>query len=235
VFKKLLAALGIGLAVASTPAVAGPTYQPYPADSAAQALYNLLFCDDPAAFAPNPKQSPVDWEALLYGPSPDPAAVAKLANDPDVESRVRALAFNWLHAHGQDVPKGIVLGVVIEVPLEGGLDVLAAYPDGSVRYLNQAGKVAVVEPDGLPDANQMAKDLIDLSQPIVARIGPWDKPRLPPPSAPDVRITFLVSDGLYFGQGPLEALSKDPLAGALLSKGAALLSKLTAETVEKQR
>lgn len=46
---------------------------------------------------------------------------------------MRLLAFNWLRRHGHTVPPRCLLGVVLEVPLEGSLDVLAAYLDGSVR------------------------------------------------------------------------------------------------------
>jgi len=36
-------------------------------------------------------------------------------------------------------------------------------------------------------------------------------------------MTFLVSDGLYFGEGPFNALQKDPLGGPVLAKAAQLL------------
>ena len=38
-----------------------------------------------------------------------------------------------------------VLGVVVEVPIERSHDALAAYADGSVRYLNHAGGASVVD------------------------------------------------------------------------------------------
>jgi hypothetical protein len=36
-------------------------------------------------------------------------------------------------------------------------------------------------------------------------------------------MTFLVSDGLYFGEGPFETLQKDALGGPVLAKAAQLL------------
>ena len=62
-----------------------------------------------------------------------------------------------------------------------------------------------------------------VAQPVVNKIGPWDKQRLPPPKAGNVRMTFLVSDGLYFGEGPFAVLQQDSLAGPVLSKATQLL------------
>jgi hypothetical protein len=189
----------------------------------ANEIYDLLFCDDLSKFQPKSLDNRTGWQKLLFGPAQSVAGVATLASDTTAESRVRALAYNWLRAHGERPPKGILLGVVIELPLDQGLDVLAAYADGSVRYINHSGKLAVIEPGGLPEANRRAKTLIELAQPIVDRIGPWEKARLPPPVKPNVRLTFVVSNGLHFGEGPFQAIQKDPLAGPLLEQGSQLL------------
>jgi hypothetical protein len=134
-------------------------------------IYDLLFCDHLEGFRGHLAAEPADWRALLFDPAPDPAQIVELANDSAAESRVRALAFNRLRALGREAPKGLVLGVVIEIPLDQGLDVLAAYADGRIRYINQTGKMALIEADGLPEANQGAKRLIELAQPVVAGPG----------------------------------------------------------------
>lgn len=231
-FKKALGLLGMGSAPAAAAATT-PPYQPYPPASSANAIYDLLFCDAPTAYRGSVDR-PADWQDLLFGASQDPAKIADLARDTTAESRVRALAYNWLRAHGQPAPKGAVLGVVVEMPFQHGLDVLAAYEDGGVRYINQSGKLVFVEPGALPKVNQLAKHLLALAQPIVARIGPWDKARLPPPKRPDVRITFIVSDGLYFGQGPAEVMQRDALAGPLLLQGAQLTKAVIDSAVAGQ-
>jgi hypothetical protein len=105
------------------------------------------------------------------------------------------------------------------------LDVLAAFSEGGVRYLNQSGKVAIFEGSGNP-AETLAKELIAASQPVVNRLGPWDRQRLPPPSAGNVRLTFLVSDGLYFGEGPFAVLEQDALAGPVVAKATRLLERI---------
>ena len=117
--------------------------------------------------------------------------------------------------------------------MDQGLDVLAAYADGSVRYINQSGKLAIIEPGALLDANTQAKRMIELAQPLVARIGPTDKPRLPPPVKPGVRISFVVSDGLYFGQAPLQVMQRDAVAGPLIQQGTQLLQLVVGKAVVK--
>lgn len=219
-FRKWLAAVGVGAVAASGAATAQPREPHPPAD----AIYNLLFCDDLAAFQPKSGGKPADWQVVLFGPAQDPAKISVLAQDGRNESRVRALAFTWLRAHGRQTPKGMVLGLVMEIPVANGLDVLAAYADGSVRYINHSGKMAIVEPGGLPEANSQAKRLIELSQSAVARIGPWDQARRPPPANPNMRLTWIVSDGLYFGEGPFELMQRDPLAAPFIQQGAQLLA-----------
>jgi hypothetical protein len=221
--RKLLATLGIALA-ANGPAAASELYKPY-AESHANFLYNLLFCDDLELFK-NRDYTKGDglWPTLLAD-SLDTAALRKIADDEGNEGRVRALAYNRLRASGEEVPTRKVLGVIIEVSLEQGLDVLAAFSEGGVRYLNQSGKVAIFEGTGNP-VESLARQLVAASQPVVNHIGPWEKQRLPPPQGGNVRMTFLVSDGLYFGEGPFDALQQDGLAGPVLAKATHLLQRV---------
>ena len=220
--KKLLTTLGIGLA-ANGSATATELYKPY-AKSHVDFLYNLLFCDDITLFK-NQANTKGDglWPALL-AEQPDKVALRKIADDESNEGRIRALTYNRLRSSGEKVPSKELLGVIVEVPLQQGLDVLAAFAEGGVRYLNQSGKVAVFEGQGNP-VEGLAKELVLASQPVVNQIGPWDKKRLPPPKPGNVRMTFLVSDGLYFGEGPFGALQKDPMAGPVLAKATQLLQR----------
>ncbi len=220
--KKLLAAVGITLA-ASGSTSATELYKPY-TESHVNFLYNLSFCDDLSLFRnQNSEKGVALWGALL-AEHPDTATLHKIANDEANEGRVRALAYNRLRAAGEVVPSKRLLGVIVEVPLQNGLDVLAAFSEGGVRYLNQSGKVVIFEGQGNP-VEDLAKELVSASQPIVNKIGPWDKQRLPPPKTGNVRITFLVSDGLYFGEGPFGVMQQDQLAGPVLSKATQLLQR----------
>jgi len=152
-----------------------------------------------------------------------------IAEDKQQESRVRMLAFDMLRAAGRPVPKKEYLGTIIEVRLSGGLDTMAVFADGSARYINQSGKIAIVEGTPNPFDHEI-REVITTSKPIVAAIGPWDKERLPPPKMGNIRMTFLVSDGLYFGEGPMEAMQREALAAPLISAATRLLLKLVNQT-----
>lgn len=191
----------------------------------ANRLYNLLFCDDPALLDTAGAASKGSPWSILLATTPDVAALERIASDATQESRVRAFAYNKLRGAGRDVPAKQVLGVIVEVPLDQGLDTLAAYADGGVRYLNQSGKIAIFE-GGPPDVASQARELVASSQGIVDAIGPWDAARRPPPPAGSIRITFLVSDGLYFGEGPFEVLQRDAMAGPLVNRATRLLQSV---------
>jgi hypothetical protein len=90
--------------------------------------------------------------------------------------------------------------------------------------------------EGTPNAfNPEITQVITASRPIVAAIGPWDKDRLPPPQNGMIRMTFLVSDGLYFGQGPMDAMQKDRMAAPLINAATALLVKLIQKTTDGEQ
>jgi len=65
--------------------------------------------------------------------------------------------------------------------------------------------------------------LFAASEPVVARIGPWTEPRRPPPGKGNLRLTFLVSDGLCFGEARTEVFKRDPLAGPVFQAGTVLM------------
>jgi len=200
-------------------------HAPY-ADPAADAIYNGLFCDQPLAFTPRAGQGAAPWQQLLASPQATPAQVRALADGDGHDARVRALAFGWLRRHGHAVPPRQLLGAVIEVPIDGGLDTLAAYTDGSVRYLNHTGRVSIFE-GPLPPLLPAVQRLLAASLAVVQRIGPSDSPRRAPPQQ-NLRMSFVVSDGLYFGEGPMAALQADPMAGPVLAAAIELLQRVVA-------
>ncbi len=199
-------------------------HTPY-ADAASNRLYNLLFCDDLQAFAPSRGQAPAAWQATLFATRPDAQSVRALAEDSLQEARVRLLALNWLRNNGQPVTPRQLLGVVLEVPVNGGLDALAVYGDGSVRYLNHAAPPIFIE-GPVASLQPTVARVLRASQSVVDHIGPWHDARLSAPRV-NVRMSFLVSDGLYFGEGPFATLSRDALAGPVLQAGSELLAQLT--------
>lgn len=180
-------------------------------DRARNEIYNLLFADDVDALKPA---------------TPD-VDLTTVAADDEAESRVRVVAFRRLKTEGK-APHGDppLLGVIVEIALDEGLDTLAAYADGRIRYINHAGGMSMVE-DGTPLRAQV-DGLLLVSQSIVGKIGPWQGDRLPPPPTGQARLTFLVGGDIYFGQAPFAALANDPLAGPVLNTATALLSAIVA-------
>lgn len=184
-------------------------------------MYNLLFCDDFATFKPATGELKGPFITLFTEP-PAVADLERLAGDSAQEGRIRYLAFSRLRMIGQAVRPKTLLGVIAEVPLPQGLDVLATYSEGGVRYLNHTGKIAVLE--GIATLQPLVQQLFAASTVIVDRIGPWHKSRLPPPHGTgSVRLSFLVSDGLYFGQGPMSTMQRDATAGPIISAVTTLL------------
>ena len=195
----------------------------------AAALYDLAFADDEARFRAG-GGSPLD-PGLAPGASA--AATRALAMNPDAESRLRILAFRRLAgrpAAGDDPPVPLpspppLLGVVVEIGLDEGPDLLAAYADGRVRYLNHAGPVAVVEGD--PTFRPAVDALLAAAAPVATAIGPWEGPRRPPPRAGVLRLTFLVGPEIRFGEGPIDVLSRDPMGGPVFAAATRLLRAVT--------
>ena len=200
-------------------------FKPY-AQDAANHLYNLLFCDDSSAFAPRDGAKPAPWQVTLFAEPLVAGELTQLAEDTAMDARIRALACHRLRANGLPVRPKQLLGVIVEVPLERGLDTLAAFAEGGVRYINQTGRLSIFE--AVPDLQPAVASLFRAAEAVVARIGPWDKPRLPPPKAGNIRLTFLVSDGLYFGEGPMTAMQRETLAGPVIHHAGELLQRVVA-------
>ena len=189
-------------------------------------VYNLLFCDQPELFRPsNGQANAYPWD-VLFAASPNEKSLQQLAEDTDAESRTRLLAYNLLMTMGVKPERKELLGVVIEVGMEDGLDVLAAYDDGTARYINYTGSMVVWEAP-TSASNALLDRLFAESEVVVGKIGPWNKQRLSQPGNGDIRLNFLVSDGLYFGQGPFDVLSNDPMGGPVIDAATKLMVFLT--------
>jgi len=223
-FKNLLS--WMGLAKPETV----ERFSPYSQQSINR-IYNQLFCDEPDLFRPLPQMPPTSWQSILFSEPADRKTVRKIAEDETNEGRVRVLAYNWLRANGHEIPKQILLGVIVEVPLEGGLDVLAAYSDRGVRYINQTGSLAVIEGE-VPAIKPFVESLFAVSREVISQIGPWEEARKPPPPPGSIRFTFLVSDGLYFGQGPMKLMEKDPMGGPVVATATQLLQFVVRTTTK---
>jgi len=211
--KRALTWLGLGGAAAAVAATTPPD----------PALYEPLFCDRPSLYAVAPGQAPAPWQLRLGGPDNTPAGVRAVAEDVNMDSRVRALAYAWLRERQHPVPAGEVLGVVIEVEVAGGLDVLAVYADGHVRYLNHGGRAVVL--DALTPALREAWHTLMAAVPAAsATARPWPRRGAGVPGAAEVRLAFVRSDGLHKREGRFDALQREPATGPLLLGASQLLA-----------
>src|SRR5262245_3849479 len=88
-------------------------------------------------------------------------------------------AWHFLRQQGQEPPPDAakqVFGVVVEVAMPEGLDLLAAYEDHSARFYSYSGASVVWEhPDTSLDVT--IYQLLEASKQVVAQIGPWEEAR----------------------------------------------------------
>jgi hypothetical protein len=202
-------------------------------DSAINLIYNLLFCDNLDLYKVHtqpPYTYPFD---ILFSEESTATDLQNIINDSTTEPRIKVLAYNRQLASGHKPNNKELLAVIVEIGLDEGLDVLASFQNGTARYINQTGKILVWETTVDTKANQLTDDLFTKSMQIVNQIGPWDKPRKPHPTKGNTRITFLVSDGLYFGEAPTNTLFDDKTANPTLMVATMLMQYLTEKSLEK--
>jgi hypothetical protein len=209
-------------APANQPTTPNLISKPYK-DAATNVIYNLLFCDDLDLYR-SKTQPPYSYPFnILFSDYPAEAEMQRVIDDSTLEARIRIFALNKQRTMGQAPAGKQLLGVIVEVGLENGLDVLASFRDGKARYINQSGKVLIWDTTTDGTANELTADLFAKSEQIIDQIGPWDKPRKPHPFPGGSRITVLTSDGLYFAEGQGESLFNDSIAGPALMTATQLM------------
>jgi hypothetical protein len=154
----------------------------------------------------------------------------QLLSRPNLESRQYLQIWHFLRQVGIQ-PDGVeakrVHGVVLEVHLPGGLDTLAAYADRSARYINHGGRLIVWETRD-ESIDRIIDKVIRVGQTVAETIGPWKEARRPAPAKGYARLNMLTPSGMHFGEGPFDALSRDPMGGAMIAAGAELMQALIA-------
>jgi hypothetical protein len=155
-------------------------------------------------------------------------ALRSLLETPQLESRVILQIWHALRSLGEKPPEAIqkqLLGVVVEVGMPKGLDLLAAYADHRARYCNYSGAGIVWErPNDTLD--ESIDDVLRKGSEVVSKIGPWRGVRPPAPGDGQARINLLTPSGLHFGEGTMDQLGKDPMGGAVLGAAISLMQRL---------
>ena len=207
------------------------------------AIRDILFGDLPFSQWPNGSATSVDGEPWLSFISArnqlDSAnqesakqTLRRILEMPDLESRHYLQAWHFLRELGEsptDRDAKRLYGVVVEVALDEGLDIVAAYADHTARYLNYSGAAIVWERPN-ESLDQPIDSLLAAGRMVAAQIGPGEGPRPAAPLKGQVRISMLVPSGLHFGQGPFDALSGDPLGGPVIAAAMQLMQSLITRT-----
>lgn len=196
-------------------------------EAAINTLYEMLFCDEFALFNQHTTTPPTGpWQVLLDEGTND-EVLREMVGDVGQPSRIRLLASQKLRSRGVELEHQL-LGVVVELGLEGGLDVLAAFKDGTARYFNYTGKVLIWE-SPTAESDAIVGRLFSESEKIVSQIGLWRKPRKIFPAIGTLRISFLGTDGLFFGEGPIQIMFDDAMSAPAIREATALFQFLTSQ------
>lgn len=159
----------------------------------------------------------------------------RIARMSGLESRHYAQAWHFLRGHGVRPPAEIerlLLGVIVEVPVQNGLDLVAAYPDHHARYYNFSGAAVIWEhPNASLDPAIDA--LLEAGRRIVSTIGIWEGPRPSAPPMGEIRVNIISPSGLHFGQGPAQAMFNNPLARPAIEAAKVLMQQLMALTGQR--
>ncbi|HEV3040021.1 MAG TPA: hypothetical protein VHA33_19810 [Candidatus Angelobacter sp.] len=169
----------------------------------------LIMTDDPA----NPLKSLADAARLATAGKKEEAKaqIYKMLKLPNLETRIQLLAWSALRELGEepDEKSGTeVLGAVFERPMKTGYDTLAAYQDGTARYLNFSGSAIFWE---VRDATiqWLCQNLMDSAVSASSRATPRTDISLPKSGT---QVTLLTRSGMYVIPDPPQAVIRGALA-----------------------
>jgi hypothetical protein len=155
-------------------------------------------------------------------------ALRAMAADASLETRRHLAAWHALRAQGiepDDGERRVVRGVVCEVGLDHGTDVLAAYADRSARYFNASGG-GVFWDQRRDDIDGMIDAYLEAGQAVADATGPLEEPLFPVATAGTMTILLLTFGGIHLGTGPVDVLMGDPLGSAVTSAALPLMQAL---------
>lgn len=158
--------------------------------------------------------------------------VAELQN---VDSLITLWAWNMLRAWGQmpdDDTAQKVLGVVMEVGLDKGMDVMAAYEDGTSRYVSKTGSMIVWDDHG-DHNNDLARKIVAAAQAIANQLPASTAEAVT--SAGNVQFSVLTVGGIRGIIAPMNEFSRaaSPLAPLFNASKELLISLI--KTVEESK
>jgi hypothetical protein len=161
-----------------------------------------------------------------------------ISSSPGLEPMHYLQAWHFLRAGGLQPPAAAaktVLGVIVEVGMPRGLDLVAAYRGHSARYyynIYKGGGIAWEHPDNSMDG--VIDQVMHAGQQAVSGLELWNKPRPPVPGNGQAQVSLLTISGIYFGQAPLDILdNRSPIAIAPVVGAAAVLMGALVDRAKK--
>jgi hypothetical protein len=156
----------------------------------------------------------------------------KIVLHPALEPRDYLQAWHILRGLGARphlARAGTLYGIAVEVGLEEGLDVVAAYSDKTSRYYNFSGAGVTW---GRPDASldQEIEAFLAIGSELVAKTRPAAEARPPAPPSGHARISLLTPGGPHFVEGEFARLKADPLRGPALTAASNLVEAMLLRT-----
>ena len=199
-------------------------------------IRDTLFGDMPISMWTGNNSSEEPWVSFQqvekYLESENTRMAAQLLNKiietPNLESRHYLQAWHFLKPLGvlpPDDKAKFVYGVVVEVAMKQGVDIVAGYNDHTARYFNYSGAAVIWEnPDD--SLNEEIRILLDAGRNIIHNIGPWEYERPGVPPEGQARVSMLTPGGLHFGQAPFNALANDQKGGPIINAATVLMQAL---------
>lgn len=154
--------------------------------------------NDAAKRGPRPWSTFIEALSRKHSGQPAKAELLSIARDEEAESRARLWAWKALReeqAQPEANEANRVLGVIAEVPVDGGLDVLAAYADGALRFLGHADQLIAIEGSGTP--SKRAAAVLREASVLLATPPTRRDPKAPRPPSNKVRLTALAPTGSH--------------------------------------
>lgn len=152
------------------------------------------------------------------------ARLRSVLDSPALETRIQLWVWAALRELGES-PAGKlafeVLGAVLEMPSGGAYDTLAAYVDGSARYLNFSGRAIFWDAPN-PTVKRLCQAMVDSTIPASGRAKPRTSLSLPKRG---VQVTMLTRSGPFLITAPPK-----PVVDA----GAALMLELIRRAEERK-
>ena len=128
-----------------------------------------------------------------------------------------------------------MIGMVVEVGLDAGLEAVAAYRDHSARYFNHTGAAVIWDTD-TPKINAQIEPFLAVAQTVGENTEPFYEDHPSPPDRGMMLINVLTPGGIHIGMGRMGAMQGDPMGAAVTQTAIGLMQTLmnAAETSGEQ-